>query len=593
MKGGYRHEISPLDSNAGYNYTCSADPHSHHPEKSCKKGDRHCINHNTTSITNTTIPTSTPCPGNTREDRSRWCDFSIDTDYYTDAPNTNVIREYWLEVDDVIVAPDGYPRRAMAINGSIPGPTIYADWGDTVVVHVTNNLHESKNGTSIHWHGLRQNYTNQNDGVVSITQCPIAPGSSTTYKWRATQYGTTWYHSHIGLQAWEGVAGAIVINGPATANYDEDKGTILLSDWTHQTVDELYLVAQTTGPPKLPNGLINGTNVYGSGCNATGSRFTMKVNEGTSYRLRLINGAINSHFKFMIDNHTLTVIAMDLVPIQPYTTDSISIAMGQRYDVIVTANQASTASSFWLRAIPQEACSANESVDNIKGIFYYGDEPTIPETNPWPFNNSCADEPMSSLIPHLDMIVHSPDWEAVTDLTVGRNKANLFRWYLNSTTMEVFWDNPTLLQIANNETVFQKSNAVISLPNENEWVYLIINTNHKDPHPIHLHGHDFFVLAQGANHWNGSLVTQNPPRRDTAVLPAYGYLVIAFETNNPGAWLMHCHIGWHLSEGLALQFVESYHKIEHLIDYDILKETCDAWTNYDEKYHVKEEDSGI
>ena len=67
-----------------------------------------------------------------------------------------------------------------------------------LVVHLYNGL--SNNGTSLHFHGLRQNYTNPNDGVASITQCPLAPGESITYTWRATQYGTSWYHSHFALQ---------------------------------------------------------------------------------------------------------------------------------------------------------------------------------------------------------------------------------------------------------------------------------------------------------------------------------------------------------------------------------------------------------
>lgn len=117
---------------------------------------------------------------------------------------------------------------------TIPGPTLFADWGDTVTVHVTNNLVDSKNGTSIHWHGIRQNYTNDQDGVVSITQCPTAPEDTVTYNWRATQYGSTWYHSHFALQAWQGVFGGVVINGPATANYDEDLGMLFLNDWDHQ-----------------------------------------------------------------------------------------------------------------------------------------------------------------------------------------------------------------------------------------------------------------------------------------------------------------------------------------------------------------------
>lgn len=219
----------------------------------------------------------------------------------------------------------------MAINGTIPGPTIFADWGDTVTVHVTNSLSTSTNGTSIHFHGIRQNYTNQNDGVVSITQCPTAVGDSITYTWKATQYGSTWYHSHFALQAWEGVFGGIIINGPATSNYDDDLGMLFLNDWDHQTVDELYISAESSGPPTLDNGLINGTNVYGDDDDSsqTGSRFSMGLEDGTSYRLRLVNAAVDTHFKFSIDNHTLEVIASDLVPIQPYNTTVLSIGMGR------------------------------------------------------------------------------------------------------------------------------------------------------------------------------------------------------------------------------------------------------------------------
>ena len=186
------------------------------------------------------------------------------------------------------------------INGSIPGPTIHANWGDEVVVHVRNDLSSSNNGTSIHWHGIRQNYTNQNDGVVSVTECPTAPGNTITYKWRATQYGTTWYHSHFSLQAWEGLVGGIVINGPASANYDEDKGVVFLSDWSHETADELFYYDKKNGPPYLENGLINGMNTYNDGHRQVGQRFTTHFQSGSSYRLRLVNTSLDTHFSFSI-----------------------------------------------------------------------------------------------------------------------------------------------------------------------------------------------------------------------------------------------------------------------------------------------------
>ncbi|KAJ5942605.1 hypothetical protein N7516_002773 [Penicillium verrucosum] len=540
-------------------------------------------------------PTGTPCAGNTPETRSQWCQYDVNTDYTQIVPDTGVTREYWLDLEELDAAPDGFSRPVMAVNGTIPGPTIFADWGDWVMIHVTNSLHKSENGTSIHWHGIRQNFTNGQDGVVSITQCPTAPGSTITYKWRAAQYGSSWYHSHIGLQAWEGVFGGIVINGPATANYEVDKGSLFLVDWSHPTVDQLYSEAQTVGPPTLDTGLINGTNVFGNETNSTGTRFQMKVDQGSSYRLRIVNSAIDTHWKFMIDNHTLTVIAADFVPIRPYTTNYIDIGMGQRYDVIVTANQRQISDSFWIRAIPQEACSENANPDNIRGIMYYGDNPGTPTTNPFTFLDECVDEPIASLVPQVPKTVSAAEWNDLTDVTLGRNSQNLFRWYLNSTTMQVLWEDPTLLQLFNNENTpnFTASSGVIELPRAHEWVYLMINTSFPVSHPIHLHGHDFFVLTQGSNPWNGSVATNNPPRRDTAMLNGNGFLLIAFETDNPGVWLMHCHIGWHTDEGFALQFLERESEIEPLIDRQALGQNCDSWNAYDAAFNIDQEDSGV
>lgn len=272
--------------------------------------------------------TATPFAGNTPTDRASWCNYNINTDYEEIAPYTGVTREYWLTVNHTQLSPDGVSRWVMVVNNTIPGPTLFADWGDEVVVHVTNNLTDVRNGTSIHFHGIRQNFTNPNDGVGSITQCPIAPQSSMTYRWRAVQYGSSWYHSHYGLQAWEGVFGGIIIRGPASANYDEDKGMLFLNDWTHRPVDELYDTERKTGGVLPDNGLINGTNIYGNGTGSTGKRFGLHATQGTSYRLRLVNAAINEHYEFKIDDHNLTVISMDLVPIKPYNASSIYIAMG-------------------------------------------------------------------------------------------------------------------------------------------------------------------------------------------------------------------------------------------------------------------------
>ncbi|KAI0127257.1 multicopper oxidase [Xylariales sp. AK1849] len=537
------------------------------------------------------LPPRAVCTGNTATTRSEWCDYSIDTDYTTgtDVPDTGVTKEYFFELTDVTVAPDGVSRVAMAVNGQIPGPTIIADWGDTVVVHITNSLTTSNNGTSIHFHGVRQLNTNQNDGVVSITQCPTAPGETITYTWKAIQYGTSWYHSHFSLQAWEGIFGGIIINGPATANYDEDKGTIMLNDWDHSTVDQLYSYAQTVGPPALANGLINGTNTYEDG----GSRFTMTFTSGTSYRLRVINGAIDTHWKFSIDNHTLTVIAADFVPLEPFTVDYTNIGMGQRYDLIVTADQADVADTFWMRAVPQAACSDNDNADDIMGIVSYTGTVTDPTTSGWDYTDGCVDD-TASLVPYITKNVGSSDVNTSEDVSIAISNS-LFKWTLNSTSLLTDWANATLSQVLNGVSSFETNDAVISLPNANKWFYLVIETALGVTHPIHLHGHDFHILAQGTGTYSSdvSLNLTNPPRRDVAMLPASGYMVMAWETDNPGVWLMHCHIGWHTSEGFALQFVERIDEITGITNASFVTDQCSAWSTFADNESVEQEDSGV
>lgn len=276
----------------------------------------------------------------------------------------------------------------------------------------------------------------------------------------------------------------------------------------------------------------------------------MAVTAGNTHRIRLINGAIDSHFKFMVDGHNLTVIAMDLVPIVPYSTQVLSIGMGQRYDVIVDATE--TSGNYWIRAIPQTSCSENDNSDDIKGIMMYDSTITTdPETSAFDFTDSCIDEDISNLVPFVSLDAGTGDETDDFAVTVGRS-SNHFKWSMAGTTFVSSWEDPTLLQIANDDQDYTAASHVIELATADEWAYFVIETTNTVPHPIHLHGHDFYILAQDTGTYVEGTTTlglTNPPRRDVAMLPSAGYLVIALLTDNPGAWLMHCHIGWHTSEG--------------------------------------------
>ncbi len=190
---------------------------------------------------------------------------------------------------------------------------------------------------------------------------------------------------------------------------------------------------------------------------------------------------------------------------------------GQRYDVIVTADQAAVADNFWMRAIPQSACSDVENADDVRAIVTYGTA-ADPETSAWEYDqDECIDE-TDNLVPYVTKTVGTAvfdDNEEASFTTVD----SLFKWTLNSTSMLVDWANPTLEMVLDEASTFETDDAVIRLDNANEWVYLAINTDLAIDHPIHLHGHDFFVLAQGEGTYSSdvTLNLDNPPRRDTAV----------------------------------------------------------------------------
>jgi laccase len=161
--------------------------------------------------------------------RGSWCHgLDINTDQYTTYPDTGAVCEYDFTISSVQWDYEGTPRPALAVNGQIPGPAIVCNWGDTVKITVHNAL--TDNATTIHWHGIRQLNTNDQDGVPGITECGLAPGDSRVYQWVATSHGSSWYHSHFITQFADGVQGPIIIKGPTSADYDVDMGSILVSD---------------------------------------------------------------------------------------------------------------------------------------------------------------------------------------------------------------------------------------------------------------------------------------------------------------------------------------------------------------------------
>ncbi|KAH7348341.1 multicopper oxidase [Rhexocercosporidium sp. MPI-PUGE-AT-0058] len=559
------------------------------------------------------------------DSRSCWTgDFTVETDSEERWPHTGKTVHYDLDISNMTLSLDGTPRSMLVINKQYPGPVITADWGDMLEIDVTNSMQD--NGTSIHWHGFTQVGSGTEDGVNGVTECPIPPGSTRRYSFRATQYGTTWYHSHFSHQYGDGIVGTMQINGPASADYDiDDLGPIAITDFYYESMWKLGRVADGTtpipgkfGPPSASNGLINGANM--NVAKTAGHYFNTTLIPGKRYRLRLVNTAVDNAFMVSLDSHQFTVIQADFVPIVPYETDWLFIAIGQRYDVVFTASE--DPANYWFRAEVQKGCGTNDNNGQILGIFNYKTVPlALPTSKPVAnYTAGCVDE--VDLEPILKKSVPKHEFRKVygyngtSTLTVGlkQNEKKIFFWTINGNAINVNWDKPTLQYVGDGDNSFlaNKELGIIEIPHRNIYTFWVIQNGGAVAHPIHLHGHDMFVLgisdpsdiapapANGTakpTYFTADNIDDlnfdNPTRRDVAMLPANGWLVIAFQTDNPGAWLMHCHIAWHVSEGLAVQFLERQNDIPKSMDLGKVKENCKAW---DKWYHGRpptKTDSGL
>ncbi|KAF2266486.1 laccase [Lojkania enalia] len=522
--------------------------------------------------------------------RSCWDgSYTIDTDMDLEWPDTGKTVTYYFEIAEKIMAPDGFARPMTVINGQYPGPTIEASWGDTIEVFVTSKI--QANGTGIHWHGMRQLGSVQMDGVGGVTECPIAPGETKHYKFKATQYGSSWYHSHYSVQYGDGVVGGIMIHGPATANYDIDLGILPFTDWFHIPSFPLNAVAlHSRGPPIPDSLLINGTVLTPK---VEGGKYAVTtLTPGKKHRLRLLNSGINNYVHVSLDGHPFTVIAADFVPIVPFETTSLSIAVGQRYDVIIDACQ--SIGNYWLRVGPGGTgglgCDGpGDNLTDIKSIFHYeGAHSGAPNSTGITLPLGCYDE--ENIVPWVKTQVPQDVPEEIKlGFTNSLFGPGLVQWLVDENPMLVDFNKPTLQYVLEDNITYTERMNVYPVGEKHKWQYWVIQQNQTGnpplPHPIHLHGHDFYVLDYQTNAtWSGDisrLKSDNPIRRDTATLPAGGYLVLAFESDNPGIWLMHCHIPFHVSAGFGLQFVERGDEIVDAIgNVDGFQEGCNSWRPY-------------
>ncbi|KAK1437121.1 hypothetical protein QVD17_02906 [Tagetes erecta] len=500
------------------------------------------------------------------------------------------------------------------VNGTLPGPTLRVQEGDTVVVHVFNR---SPNNVTIHWHGIFQRRTQWADGPEFVTQCPIRPGGNYTYRFNLTgQVGTLWWHAHSQwLRAT--VYGALIIrprrgqNYPFARPFGED--TIMLGEWWNADPNVVESSALATGAaPNISDAYtINGWPgdiLTNTSCRPNNT-YRMNVVRGRTYLLRIINAALNNQFFFKIANHNLTVVGVDAAYTNPFQTDVVVVGPGQTTDVLLTANQ--SPGLYYMAANPYASAIAVPFNPNITTaiLAYQNARQTTPTLPTLPaFNDTPTAFTFSS---NLTALVTSPFWSPVPQ-TVDENMfitigLGLSACGTNQTCGGIF--NQRLAASMNNhsfvlpprisllEAYFRNISGVYTtdFPDQPPLVFDYTNVNNSfnqsllmtekltslkrikfnstvqivlqntaligiENHPMHLHGFNFYVLAQGFGNYDPTNDPRkfnlvNPQERNTLGVPVGGWAVIRFRANNPGVWFIHCHLEVHLPWGLGTAFL--------------------------------------
>ncbi|KAI1129829.1 Cupredoxin [Nemania abortiva] len=471
---------------------------------------------------------------------------------------------YNFNIGWVTANPDGaFERPTIGINGEWPIPRIEANIGDNVVVHVTNEL--GNQSTSLHFHGLFMNGTTHMDGPAQVSQCQIPPGASFTYNFTINQPGTYWYHSHTGGQYPDGLRGPLIVHDPDSPfldQYDEEL-VLTVSDWYHEQMAIMLptfnFKGNPTGAEPVPQAAL---------WNET-QNLTVVVEPGKTYLFRVINiGAFAGQY-IWFEGHNMTIVEVDGVYHQPAVAEMIYVSAAQRCSFLITTKNETTANYAFVASMDTtlfDTLPADLNY-NVTGWLTYNDTQAFPEP-------ALVDEldPFDdiTLVPYDNQTIYGePDQIIELDVIMDNLNDGANYAFFNNITYKAP-KVPTLYtalsagDLASDPTVYGTYTHSFVLE-RGQVVQIIVNNLDTGRHPFHLHGHHFQALYRSeeeAGTFEDANVTEAdfpaiPMRRDTFVLYPDGNIVLRFRADNPGIWLFHCHIEWHVTSGLIATMVEA------------------------------------
>ncbi len=423
------------------------------------------------------------------------------------------------------LAPDDRPETAIwGYNGTVPGPELRIPQGETLNATLRNGIDQP---TTIHWHGIR--IDNAMDGVTALTQDPVNPGETFDYRFKAPDAGTFWYHPHN--RTWEqmarGLYGPLIVEEAEPPAYDRDL-VLMLDDW--RLNDDAQIDEDSFGSLRdwsHAGRLGNWPTMNGS----PQPEYAVKRNE--RLRLRILNTANASVLVLRLDGMSAHIVAYDGMPVPPQPLDSTFImAPAQRIDLIadVTGDK------------PALMLAGRE---NFRACSFpvTGEARKVPLTDPLVL----PPNPLDTAIDGKDALrktltIGGGAMGGMAEARIGGFGAA----YRGEDPVEGVLPLRTLAQEHNLvwalngiagmplEPLFKASlgqTVIVKLVNEGRW-----------PHAMHFHGHHFRETKPGA------------PWRDTILLNPRETKEVAFVADNPGRWMLHCHMLEHQAGGMGTWF---------------------------------------
>ena len=426
----------------------------------------------------------------------------------------------------------GRTVQTWAYGDRLPGPLLRATAGDLVTVAVDNRLPAE---TSVHWHGVA--LRNDMDGVPHLTQDPIAAGSTFDYEFVAPDPGTYFYHPHPGVQLDRGLYGVLVVDDPHEPGRYDDEWMVVLDDWvdgTGRTPDDVVAeLARRRGAGRSMGGDLGHMGHMGhmGGMGGMGGSMSSPLlggagdvaypyylvngrtpdapyrfagRPGQRIRVRFVNAGSDTAFRVAVGGHRMTVTHSDGFPVVPVSTDALLIGMGERFDVVLTLRDG---------VFPLVADAEGKQGQGRALIRTAGGAP--------PAVGTAVAELGRQVLLGTDLIA-APDVRLAQrgvdrhhDVALG-GSMNPYRWTLNGRT---FPDTEPLPVAAGERVRLRLINQSMMF------------------HPIHLHGHTFGLLADGA-------------RKDTVIVRPMQVIEVDLDTDNPGQWALHCHNILHAEAGM-------------------------------------------